>query len=101
MYLYITYNKLFQLEKLISRHQLLNQSAKDAFKSYLRAYDAHHLKVIFDIETLDLAKAAKSFGFATPPAVQLKITKGFKQKKKGGEKNNISKQKGNNKKSLS
>ncbi|CAH2085456.1 unnamed protein product [Euphydryas editha] len=94
-------NIQLQLEKLISRHHLLNQSAKEAFKSYLRAYDAHHLKIIFDIETLDLAKAAKSFGFAETPAVELKITKGFKQKKKGEVKTKIYRQKGNNKKSIS
>jgi len=46
-------------------------SAKEAFKAYIRAYDSHHLKTIFDIETLDLTKVAKSFGFITPPAVDL------------------------------
>lgn len=46
-------------------------SAKEAFKAYVRAYDSHHLKQIFDIETLDLAKVAKSFGFIVPPAVDL------------------------------
>lgn len=37
----------------------------------MRAYDSHHLKQVFDIETLDLAKVAKSFGFTVPPAVDL------------------------------
>ncbi|KPJ19452.1 putative ATP-dependent RNA helicase pitchoune [Papilio machaon] len=74
-----------QLEKLISRNYFLNQSAKEAFKSYLRAYDSHHLKTIFDIDTIDLAKVAKSFGFTVPPAVELKVTpKGPMQKKRGG-----------------
>lgn len=62
-----------QLEKLISKNYFLNMSAKEAFKAYVRAYDSHHLKQIFDIETLDLAKAAKSFGFIVPPAVDLKV----------------------------
>ncbi|CAL7933028.1 unnamed protein product [Xylocopa violacea] len=62
-----------QLEKLISKNYFLNMSAKEAFKSYVRAYDSHYLKQIFDIETLDLAKVAKSFGFLVPPAVDLKV----------------------------
>ena len=62
-----------QLEKLISKNYFLNMSAKEAFKAYVRAYDSHHLKQIFDIETLDLAKVAKSFGFVVPPAVDLKV----------------------------
>ncbi|KAG6441249.1 probable ATP-dependent RNA helicase pitchoune [Manduca sexta] len=107
-----------QLEKLISRNYFLNQSAKEAFKSYLRAYDSHHLKTIFDIDTIDLAKVSKSFGFTVPPAVELKVAnKGPPQKRKGGggygyfkslnapansqkktEKTKIYRQKGNNKK---
>ncbi|CAG9579740.1 unnamed protein product [Danaus chrysippus] len=108
-----------QLEKLISRNYFLNQSAKEAFKSYLRAYDSHHLKTIFDIDTIDLAKVSKSFGFTVPPAVELKVTsKGPTQKRKGGggfgyfktlnapqhkkaEKTKIYRQKGNNQKSRS
>ncbi|XP_017881944.1 probable ATP-dependent RNA helicase pitchoune [Ceratina calcarata] len=62
-----------QLEKLITKNYFLNMSAKEAFKAYVRAYDSHHLKQIFDIETLDLAKVAKSFGFLVPPAVDLKV----------------------------
>ncbi|CAG9787191.1 unnamed protein product [Diatraea saccharalis] len=74
-----------QLEKLISKNYFLNQSAKEAFKSYLRAYDSHHLKTIFDIDTIDLAKVSKSFGFTVPPAVELKVAnKGPPTKRKGG-----------------
>ncbi|XP_031776259.1 probable ATP-dependent RNA helicase pitchoune [Apis florea] len=62
-----------QLEKLVSKNYFLNMSAKEAFKAYVRAYDSHHLKQIFNIETLDLAKVAKSFGFVVPPAVDLKV----------------------------
>ncbi|XP_069357316.1 probable ATP-dependent RNA helicase pitchoune isoform X2 [Maniola hyperantus] len=107
-----------QLEKLISRNYFLNQSAKEAFKSYIRAYDSHHLKTIFDIDTIDLAKVAKSFGFTVPPAIELKIAnKGPPQKRKGGggfgyfkslnahhkknEKTKVYRQKGNNKRSVS
>lgn len=62
-----------QLEKLISKNYFLNQSAKEAFKSYVRAYDSHQLKNIFDINTLDLQAVAKSFGFLVPPVVDLKV----------------------------
>lgn len=60
-----------QLEKLISKNYFLNQSAKEAFKSYVRAYDSHQLKTIFNVNTLDLAKVALSFGFTVPPVVDL------------------------------
>lgn len=68
---------LFQLEKLISKNYFLNQSAKEAFKAYVRAYDSHQLKTIFDVNTLDLQTVAKSFGFLVPPVVDLKI--GFRR----------------------
>ena len=64
---------LFQLDNLVSKNHYLNRSATDAFKSYIRAYDAHHLKNIFNIETIDLTKVARSFGFSTPPAVDLSV----------------------------
>lgn len=46
-------------------------SAKEAYKAYIRAYDSHHLKTIFDVHTLDLARVAQSFGFKVPPVVDL------------------------------
>nr|CAD7462876.1 unnamed protein product [Timema tahoe] len=76
-----------QLEKLISKNYFLNMSAKSAYKSYVRAYDSHHLKQIFDVETLDLAKVALSFGFKVPPSVDLNVnsSKGARpRKRKGG-----------------
>ena len=60
-----------QLEQLMQRNYFLNQSGKEAFKSYVRAYDSHQLKTIFDISTLDLQTVAKSFGFSVPPVVDL------------------------------
>ncbi|XP_051161355.1 probable ATP-dependent RNA helicase pitchoune [Leptopilina boulardi] len=66
-------NIQLQLEKLVAKNYYLNMSAKEAYKAYVRAYDSHHLKQIFDIETLDLAAVAKSFGFLNPPAVDLKV----------------------------
>lgn len=60
-----------QLEQLMQRNYFLNQSGKEAFKSYVRAYDSHQLKNIFDISTLDLQTVANSFGFSVPPVVDL------------------------------
>lgn len=62
-----------QLEKLISKNYFLNMSAKEAFKAYVRAYDSHHLKQIFDVGTLDFVQVSKSFGFTVPPAIDLSI----------------------------
>lgn len=62
-----------QLEKLISQNYYLHMSAKEAYKAYVRAYDSHHLKSIFDVNTLDLIQVAKSFGFLVPPNVDLHV----------------------------
>lgn len=86
-----------QLEKLVEKNYYLHQSAKNAYRSYLLAYNSHHLKDIFNVHTVDLAGVAKSFGFTSPPRVTLmlesrtahvrKASKGeggeLKKKKKG------------------
>ena len=69
-----------QLEKLIATNYFLNLSAKEAYKAYVRAYDSHSLKHIFDVNTLDLVAVAKSFGFTNPPFVDLPVTNGKKAK---------------------
>lgn len=69
-----------QLEKLIATNYFLNLSAKEAYKAYVRAYDSHSLKHIFDVNTLDLVAVAKSFGFHNPPYVDLPVTNGKKAK---------------------
>lgn len=63
-----------QLEKLISKNYFLNLSAKEAYKAFVRAYDSHSLKHIFDVNRLDLVCVAKSFGFSVPPFVDLPVT---------------------------
>ncbi|XP_059484839.1 probable ATP-dependent RNA helicase pitchoune [Neocloeon triangulifer] len=72
-----TWNKIadiqLQLEKLIGKNYFLNQSAREAYKAYVRAYDSNSLKNIYDVETLDLPKVAKSFGFLSAPSVDLKV----------------------------
>ncbi|XP_045475553.1 probable ATP-dependent RNA helicase pitchoune isoform X1 [Harmonia axyridis] len=77
-------NIQLQLETLISKNYFLHMSAKEAFKSYVRAYDSHSLKTIFDINTLDLIEVGKSFGFTTPPAVDLNVKGTRPEKRRGG-----------------
>ncbi len=60
-----------QLEKLIASNYYLNRSAKEGFRSYLAAYAAHSLRTVFDVQKLDLAAVAKSFGFSVPPKVDI------------------------------
>ena len=62
-----------QLEKLIRSNYYLNLSAKEAFKAYVRAYESHSLKQIFDVQTLDLIAVGKSFGFESPPHIDLGV----------------------------
>lgn len=70
-----------QLEKLVAKNYALNVSAKEAFRSYVRAYNSHGLKHIFNTATLDLKAVAKSFGLENPPPVELPM-QGLKRKKK-------------------
>ena len=62
-----------ELERVIEKNHHLNSSAKDAFKSFVRAYSSHSLKSIFNVEKLDLSKSCKSFGFATAPHVDIGV----------------------------
>ncbi|KAK3343511.1 P-loop containing nucleoside triphosphate hydrolase protein [Lasiosphaeria hispida] len=71
-----------QLEKLIGQNYYLNQSAKDGYRSYLHAYASHSLRSVFDIHKLDLTKVAKSFGFSTPPRVDITLAAGMSRDKK-------------------
>ncbi|TRY76161.1 hypothetical protein TCAL_03516 [Tigriopus californicus] len=63
-----------QLEKLVAKNYFLNLSAKEAFKAYVRAYESHSLKQIFDVHTLDLKAVGNSFGFVTPPHIDLGLS---------------------------
>lgn len=63
-----------QLENLIDKNYYLNKSAKEAYKCYVRSYDSHSLKDIFNVNTLDLINVSKSFGFSVPPFVELPIS---------------------------
>ncbi len=71
-----------QLEKLIGQNYYLHQSAKDGYRSYLHAYASHSLRSVFDIHKLDLAKIAKSYGFAKPPRVDITLGASMSRDKK-------------------
>ncbi|KAI3558323.1 ATP-dependent RNA helicase HAS1 [Colletotrichum abscissum] len=70
------------LEKLINQNYYLNKSAKDGYRSYLHAYASHSLRTVFDVNKLDLAKVAKSFGFSTPPRVDITVGASMSRDKK-------------------
>lgn len=65
-----------QLEKLISTNHYLQQSAKEAFRSYIQSYASHSLKNIFAVNELDLQQVAKSFGFDAAPSVHINVAVG-------------------------
>ncbi|MCJ1482259.1 ATP-dependent RNA helicase [Schaereria dolodes] len=71
-----------QLEKLIQQNYYLNKSAKDGYRSYLHAYASHSLRSVFDVNKLDLVKVAKSFGFQTPPRVDISLGASMSRDKK-------------------
>ncbi|CAA7403989.1 unnamed protein product [Spirodela intermedia] len=61
------------LEKLVETNYHLNQSAKDAYRSYMLAYNSHSMKDVFNVHRLDVKAVAASFGFSSPPKVNLNI----------------------------
>lgn len=71
-----------QLEKLIQKNYFLYSSAREAYKGYVRAYESHSLKTIFDVQTLDLIGVGRSFGFAVPPRVDINVGVAKKHKVK-------------------
>ncbi|KAJ2335254.1 ATP-dependent RNA helicase [Coemansia sp. RSA 2681] len=62
-----------QLEKLIEKNFYLNKSARDGYRSYLQSYASYQLKNIFNVNSLDLQKVGKAFGFTVPPNVNIAI----------------------------
>jgi len=78
-----------QLEKLISKNYYLNLSAKEAYKAYVRAYESHSLKHIYNVQNLCLKSVGNSFGFVVPPHIDIGVapSKKFKPRKQhDGEK---------------
>ncbi|KAG6543944.1 hypothetical protein Mapa_014785 [Marchantia paleacea] len=75
-----------QLEKLVEKNYYLHQSARDAYRSYLLAYNSHAMKDIFNVHRLDLQSVASSFGFSCPPKVNLNLdSNAAKFRKSGGK----------------
>jgi len=62
-----------QFEKLVEKNYYLYSSSQDAYRSYLHAYISHKLKDVYDINSLDLSRVCRSFGFTSPPYVNLNI----------------------------
>ena len=62
-----------QLEKLVEKNYYLHQSARDAYRSYILAYNSHTLKDVYNVHELNLVSVAVSFGFHRPPKVQLNL----------------------------
>ena len=62
-----------QLEKLVEKNYYLHQSARDAYRAYILAYNSHTLKDVYNVHELNLAQVATSFGFHRPPKVQLNL----------------------------
>ncbi|XP_026938398.1 ATP-dependent RNA helicase DDX18 isoform X2 [Sagmatias obliquidens] len=82
---FLRYLKQSKLEKLIEKNYFLHKSAQEAYKSYIRAYDSHSLKQIFNVNNLNLPQVALSFGFKVPPFVDLNVNSNDgKLKKRGG-----------------
>jgi ATP-dependent RNA helicase DDX18/HAS1 len=71
-----------QLEALINKNYYLNKSAKDGYRSYLQSYASHSLRSVFDVHKLDLVNVAKSFGFSTPPRIDISLGASLSRDKK-------------------
>ncbi|KAG9137133.1 hypothetical protein Leryth_011960 [Lithospermum erythrorhizon] len=60
-----------RLMRLIESNYYLNKSAKEAYRSYILAYNSHSMKNIFNVRRLDLQAVAASFCFSSPPVTNL------------------------------
>nr|KYP55635.1 DEAD-box ATP-dependent RNA helicase 27 [Cajanus cajan] len=69
------------LEKLVVNNFYLNKMAKEAYRSYLLAYNSHSMKDIFNVHRLDFQAVASSFCFSNPPNVTLNINSSKQRKK--------------------
>ncbi|KAK1263551.1 DEAD-box ATP-dependent RNA helicase 27 [Acorus gramineus] len=61
------------LEKMIDNNYYLNKSAKEAYRSYVLAYNSHSMKDIFKVHNLNLEAVAKSFCLKSFPKINLGI----------------------------
>ncbi|KAL5731146.1 RNA helicase [Ranunculus cassubicifolius] len=70
------------LEKLVANNYYLNKSAKEAYRSYILAYNSHSMKDIFNVHRLDLQAVATSFCFDSPPKISLSLDSGASKSRK-------------------
>ncbi|KAM7280339.1 hypothetical protein ACFE04_007473 [Oxalis oulophora] len=75
-------NAQSQLEKVVSNNYYLNKSAKEAYRSYILAYNSHSMKDVFNVHRLDLQAVAASFCFSSPPKVNLPLDSSVSKFKK-------------------
>ncbi|KAF3337763.1 DEAD-box ATP-dependent RNA helicase 27-like protein [Carex littledalei] len=61
------------LEKIVGENYYLSQSAKNAYKTCIEAYNSHQIKSVFNVHTLNLKGVAKSFCFSSPPKVNVNL----------------------------
>lgn len=59
------------MEKLVNGNRYLTTDAKEAFKSYVRAYASHSTKEVFNVQRLDVQKVAKCFALKESPIFDL------------------------------
>nr|GEW76419.1 DEAD-box ATP-dependent RNA helicase 51 [Tanacetum cinerariifolium] len=62
-----------QMEKLVGTNYHLNVSAKDAYRSYLLAYNSHSMKDVFNVHRLNMQAVAASFCFSNPPKIHFNV----------------------------
>lgn len=61
------------LEKIVGENDILKQSAKEAYRSYILAYNSHSMKDIFNVHGLDIKEVAASFCLGNPPKLSLNL----------------------------
>jgi ATP-dependent RNA helicase DDX18/HAS1 len=76
-----------QLQSLIEKNYYLNKAAREAYRGYLLAYASHSHREIYNVHELDLQAVGRSFGFSTPPRVDLAFSA------RGDKRNNTNKKK--------
>ncbi|KRZ89745.1 putative ATP-dependent RNA helicase pitchoune [Trichinella sp. T8] len=81
-----------RLENLINNEFFLCISAKEAFTGYVRAYESHHMKDVFNVRSLDIGMVSKSFGFRTPLYIDLEKSEKNEGLRSVGRKKQIRKQ---------
>lgn len=56
-----------KVSSLVAENVEIKQIARLAFKKFVRAYQCHELRKIFNIHTLDINEVSRAFGFVKPP----------------------------------